>query len=124
AVVGGACGVRLGVVLVAVQLGLSTVLLIGAGLFVRTLQNLQKVDLGFKTENVVMFGVRPATVYDEGRKRQVYRSLIESLATVPGVKAVGANSTRLLTGGRSDTEIAIPGVAPKNGSIPWSFVNS
>src|SRR5207247_10089372 len=110
--------------LVQLQVGLSTVLLIGAGLFVRTLQNLQKVDLCFKTENVVMFGVRPATVYDEGRKRQIFRSLIENLAAVPGVKAVGANSARLLTGGRSDSEITIPGVQPKAGNYPGSFQNA
>ncbi len=124
AVAGGHGHVRLRKTLVAFQVGLCTVLLIGAGLFVRTLQNLQSVDLGFKTENVVMFGVRPATVYDEGRKRQVYRSLIESLSTIPGVKAVGANSARLLTGGRSDSEITIPGVAPKSGNYPWSFQNA
>jgi predicted permease len=124
AVVGGHGHVRLRKILVAFQVGLSTLLLIGAGLFVRTLRNLQNVDLGFKTENVVMFGVRPATVYDEARKRQIYRSLIESLATVPGVKAVGANSARLLTGGRSDSEITILGVEPKGGSYPWSFQNA
>ena len=61
--------VRLRKTLVAVQVGLATVLLIGAGLFVRTLQNLRQVDLGFSTEHVVMFGVRPATVYDVARKR-------------------------------------------------------
>src|SRR5262249_16908449 len=95
-----------------------------AGLFVRTLQNLQNVDLGFKTENVVMFGVRPATVYDGGRKLQVYRSLIESLATVPGVKAVGADTSRLLTGVRWDSNITIPAVEPQGGNSPWSFFNA
>jgi putative ABC transport system permease protein len=124
AIAGGHGHVRLRKTLVAFQVGLSTVLLIGAGLFVRTLQNLQNVDLGFKTENVVMFGVRPATVYDEARKRQVYHSLMDGLAVVPGVKAVGANTSRLLTGGRSDSEITLPGVAPKNGNYPWSFFNA
>ena len=69
----------------------------------QTLRNLESVDLGFKTANVATFGVRPATVYDDARKLQVFRQVIESLATVPGVNSVGANSTRLLVGGRWDS---------------------
>jgi predicted permease len=111
-------------VFVTLQVGLASLLLIGAGLFARTLSNLRQVNLGFNAENVVTFGVRPATVYDEERKLQVYRSLIESLATVPGVKAVGANRQRLLTGGRWDSGITIPGVAGKDGEQPWSFFNA
>ena len=116
--------VRLRKAFVALQVGLSCLLLLGAGLFARTLQNLQNVDLGFKTENVVMFGVRPATVYDEARKIQVFRLLMEGLATVPGVKAVGANRNRLLTGGRWDSNITIPGFVAKDGNDPWSFFNA
>ncbi len=121
AVAGGHGHVRLRKTLVALQVGLATVVMIGAGLFVRTLHNLRNVDLGFKTENVVTFG---ATVYDDGRKRQVFRSLIESLAVVPGVKAVGANRERLLTGGRWDSDVTIPGVEPEDGNPPWSFFNA
>src|SRR5207249_8293252 len=87
AIAGGHGHVRLRKIFVAVQVGLSSLLLIGAGLFARTLQNLGNVDLGFNRENVVTFGVRPATVYDGGRKLQVYRALIEGLATLPGVRA-------------------------------------
>jgi hypothetical protein len=65
---GGHGHVRLRKTLVAMQVGLATVLLIGAGLFVRTLQALRNVDLGFRTENVITMGVQPATVYDEARK--------------------------------------------------------
>jgi len=124
AVAGGHGHVRLRKALVGLQIALSTVLLTGAGLFVRTLQNLRHVDLGFETERVVTFGVQPATVYDEARKRQVFRSLIETLAAVPGVKAVGANRQRLLTGGRWDSGITIPGVEPRDGENPWSFFNA
>jgi predicted permease len=124
AVAGGQGHVRLRKTLVALQVGLATVLLIGASLFVRTLQNLRDVDLGFRTENVVTFGVSPATPYDEPRKRQVFRTLVESLSGVPGVAAVGANSSRLLTGGRWDSSVTIPGVAAKDGNYPWSFFNA
>src|SRR5215468_9025508 len=113
--------VRLRKFFVALQVGLSCLLLIGAGLFARTFQNLRNVDLGFNTENVVLFGARPATVYDDARKLLTYRSLIEGLAAVPGVKAVGANRQMLLTGGRWDGNITIPGVKADD---PSSFFNA
>jgi len=121
---GGHAHVRLRKTFVALQVALSSLLLIGAGLFVRTLTNLRRVDLGMQTENVVMFGVRPAVQFDEPRKLQVFRSMLETLSTIPGVKAVGANSTRLFTGGRWDTQITIPGVEPKDSNPPWSFFNA
>jgi len=123
-IAGGHGHVRLRKVFVTLQVGLSCMLLVGAGLFARTFQNLKSVDLGFNIENVVLFGVRPATVYDDARKIQIFRSLIEGLATVPGVKAVGANRQMLLTGGRWDSSITIPGVEPREGNQPWSFFNS
>jgi predicted permease len=123
-VTGGHGHVRLRKTFVGLQVALSSLLLIGAGLFLRTLSNLRQVDLGFNVENVAMFGVRPATQYNEARKLQVFRTLMESLATVPGIKAVGANSSRLLTGGRWDSQISIPGVEAKDGNVPWSFYNA
>jgi predicted permease len=53
----------------------------------------------------------------------LYRSLFESLALVPGVKAVGGNTSRLYTGGRSDGAIALPGVESKPESPTSSFFN-
>jgi predicted permease len=116
--------VRLRKVFVAAQIGLSCTLLAGAGLFARTLQNLKSVDLGFHTEHVLTFGVRPMLTYDGGRKLQVYRSVIEGLAALPGVRAAGANRDRLLTGARSDGGVNLPGVKGKDGSAPYSFFNS
>jgi predicted permease len=124
AIAGGHGTVHLRKALVGLQVGLSCLLLIGAGLFARTMRNLQNVNLGFQTGNVVMFGVRPATVYNEARKLQVFRAVVENLATVPGVKAVGANTTRLLMGGRWDSTITMAGVEPKEGNQPWSFFNA
>jgi predicted permease len=123
-IAGGHGHVRLRKAFVALQVGLSCLLLIGAVLFARTFQNLKNVDLGFNTENVVVFGVRPATVYDNQRKIQTYRSLIEGLATVPGVKAVGASRVRPLSGGRWDTDITILGVEAKDGNQLHSYFNA
>ena len=125
---GGVAGrrahVRLRKAFVALQVALACLLLIGAGLFARTLTNLRRVNLGFHTENVATFAVRPATVYKDERKLQVYRALIEGLAAVPGVKAVGAGRQRLLTGGRWDSPITIAGVAGSDSEPPWSFFNA
>lgn len=110
AVGGTQAQVRLRKVFVAFQVALSTVLLIGAGLFARSLSNLRQLDLGMKTENVAMFSVRPALLYDDARKQQVYRSLFENLGRVQGVIAVGANTTQLYTGGRSDGSFTLTGV--------------
>src|SRR2546429_2028309 len=76
-IAGGRAQVRLRKLFVAFQVGLSTLLLIGAGLFARTLGNLRDIDLGFQTESVATFYAGPATNYDNARKLQVYRQLIE-----------------------------------------------
>jgi predicted permease len=122
-IAGGHGHVRLRKAFVALQVGLSCLLLIGAGLFARTFQNLKNVGLGFNAENIVRFDVRPATPYDDARKLRTYRSLMEGLATVTGVEAVGASSVSLFTGGHSDGHINLPGADPKGDTYTWSFFN-
>lgn len=123
-VAGGHGHVRLRKVLVGVQVGLCTVLVIGSGLFSRSLAELKRVDLGFRSDNLIMFGLRPGTVYDTGRKLQVYRQAIEAMQALPGVTAAGASRTRLMTGGRSDSIITIPGVKDSDRDGPWSYFNA
>jgi predicted permease len=123
AVTGARTHVQLRKAFVAMQVGLSAVLLIGAGLFLRTLMNLGNVDLGLRSENVIAFRVGPVMPYSDARKLQTYRSLIEGLAAVPGVRAVGANRNALFTGGRWDSVLTIPGVSANNGE-PFSFFNA
>ncbi|HMJ62531.1 MAG TPA: ABC transporter permease, partial [Bryobacteraceae bacterium] len=123
-IAGGHGRVRLRKAFVTLQVALSCLLLIAAGLFARTLDNLRNVNLGFTTENVATFGVRPAILYSDGHKLQVYRTLMETLASVPGVTAVGANRTRLPTGNEWDSGIALPGAETKPGDHTWSFFNA
>jgi predicted permease len=120
---GGLSQARLRKTFVAFQVGLSTLLLIGAGLFARTLGNLQNIDLGMQTGHVATMTVTPSMAYTDERKLQVYRSLMEALAAVPGVKAVGANTSRLFSGGRSDGGIRLPGLDAKGGESSNSFFN-
>jgi predicted permease len=75
--------------LVILQVALSMVLIVGAGLFVRTLCNRQTIDLGFETKHllIVPFELRPMG-YAESRVRSLQRMLVERLAAFPGVQSV------------------------------------
>jgi predicted permease len=79
----------LGKALVVAQVALSLVLLIGAGLFVRTLVNLQNVPTGFNQDNALLFKIDTATTgYPEGPRRAgLFREVEEKVKTVPGVQA-------------------------------------
>ena len=123
-IAGGRSHVRLRKAFVSLQVGLSCLLLIGAGLFARTLGNLRHVNLGFHTERVAMLSVRPASVYDPSHKLQLYRTLLETLAAVPGVKAVGANRVQLLTGGVWDGDILVSGIESQEGHPSTSLFNA
>jgi predicted permease len=83
--------------LVVFQVALSFVLLLGAGLFVRTLVNLQHVEVGFNTRNLLLFGIRPELVgYNDEGRRQLYQQLAERLETVPSVQKVSFSRVPLL----------------------------
>ena len=84
--------------LVVVQVALSLVLLVGAGLFVRTLLNLQRVDIGFNTQNLLLFEVQPSLIgYKDDKLRQLYPQISERLQAVPGVQAVTFSRMALLS---------------------------
>jgi len=122
-IAGGRSHVRVRKIFVALQVGLSAVLLLGAGLFIRSLDNLRRVDLGLDSTNVVTFLARPAVPYDNARKAQAYGALIRGLETVPGVLAVGANRTPLFTGGRTDGALTVAGA--DSGTEPaFTFFNA
>jgi predicted permease len=92
--------------LVVVQVALSLLLLVGAGLFVRTLLNLQRVDPGFNTQNLLLFGVEPSLIgYKDDKLRQLYQQISERLETVPGVQAVTFSHMPLLSFGSSSSSV-------------------
>jgi predicted permease len=79
---------RISKALVAVQLALSLTLLVTAGLFIRTLRNLQNVNLGFQRENVAIFDIDPTSLgYRGQRLRTFYDQLLEHARGVPGVRS-------------------------------------
>ena len=84
--------------LVVVQVALSLLLLVGAGLFVRTLLNLQRVDTGFNTQNLLLFDVEPGLIgYKDEKLRQIYGRISERLQAVPGVQDVTFSRMALLS---------------------------
>lgn len=80
--------------LVAGEMALATVLLIGAGLLVQSLLRLQKVDLGFRPDHLLTFQLAPpAAKYSaQGRMWELYRQILQSIDSVPGVRDASVSS--------------------------------
>jgi len=96
--------------LVVAQVAMSLLLLIGAGLFLRTLVNLQRVEPGFNTHNLLLFGVSPDLIgYQDERLANLYRQLTERLEAVPGVRSVTFSRMALLAQGASSRGFYLPG---------------
>ena len=92
--------------LVVVQVALSLLLLVGAGLFVRTLLNLQRVDPGFNTQNLLLFDVEPGLIgYKDEKLRQLYQQISERMEAVPGVQAVTFSRLPLLSFSSSSSSV-------------------
>ena len=92
--------------LVVVQVALSLLLLVGAGLFVRTLINLQRVDPGFNTQNLLLFEVQPSLIgYKDDKLRQVYQEISQRIEAVPGVQAVTFSRLPLLSQSSSSSSM-------------------
>jgi predicted permease len=86
--------------LVVAQVALSLLLLVGAGLFLRTLLNLQRVEPGFNTRNLLLFGVRPGLIgYKDENLAQLYQRMFDRIEAVPGVQAVTFSQNALLSEG-------------------------
>ena len=86
---GGVLGLRR--VVVSVQIGLSVLLLIGAGLFVRTIENLRHVNAGFNTTHLVTFHINPELAgYPKAKLLPLEQRAMEAMRGLPGVQAVAA----------------------------------
>jgi predicted permease len=100
----------LGRSLLIVQVAISLVLLVGAGLFLRTLSNLRHVDVGFNPQNLLLFRINPQlNRYDEARMFTLYRDLVDRIGAVPGVRAVAMSQPALLSGSVNSTGIFVQG---------------
>ena len=126
--VGGIVGggnVRFRKTLVAAQVTLSLLLLVGAGLFIRSLRNLRDLGPGFPAENLVSFNVDPSlNGYDAERAKAFYRQLSDSIGAVPGVRSVGLASMRILENNEWDNWVTVEGYRPKAAETPDPYMNS
>ncbi len=102
--------VTLGGLLVAMQMALAIVVLVTAGLLLKTLTNLKSVDPGFNTHNLLLFGVDPRLAgYKGSRVDDLYRDLQQKFSALPGVTSATYSWRPLLGGGLSTTSFHRPG---------------
>lgn len=115
----GAARIRKG--LVIAQMAVSLMLLVAAGLFTRSLVNLSKVDLGFPTENLIVFGLSPElNGYKPADVRAIADRTVAELRALPGVTGAAISEVPLLGGSRWSTNITVEGYTPgKDEPNPW-----
>ena len=105
---------RPGDALVVAQVALSIVVLIGAGLLARTLQNLHSINPGFDPQNILLFGIDPPLAgYTDQQTQQLYANLQQRLAAIPGVISVSYSEDALLSGGWSAGSVHIDSAPEK-----------
>ena len=85
--------------LVVTQVALSLFLLIGAGLFVRSLWNLRTLDVGMNYENIVQFSVDTGNAYNTQQRNDLYKRILERLEALPGARSATLLYFSLLSGG-------------------------
>jgi predicted permease len=114
---------RVNGLLIAGQVALSTMLLAGAGLFVRTLVNLFHVDPGFQTQRLLLFDVDGSRSGYQGEKLLgLYERIRERVTLIPGVRAATLSSIPLIRGWMSNGDMTVPGYTPRDGRKPMTYV--
>lgn len=100
----------LGSALVVLQVALSMVVLTGAGLLLRTLANLRRIDAGFDTGNLLIFDLNPQLAgYKDEQIRRLYADMQRQISALPGVNSVSYASEALMDGGYSSADMKIEG---------------
>jgi predicted permease len=111
---------------VGVQIALSLLLLVGAGLFTRTLANLKSVDVGFVTDHLLAFQINPRLAgYESNAIPPLYKRLLASLTAQPGVQSVGMTDDPVLAQSDNTFSIEVPTYQPQEGermSFEWEHV--
>jgi predicted permease len=114
--------------LVVAQIALSLSLVVGAGLFIKTFERLNHVDLGYARDHVLMAAVDlNAAGYPASRLAEAWRDTLARAAAIPGVRAATLSGDRLMAGFLSMGFITVPGYTPRNGENPqtlWVITNA
>jgi predicted permease len=112
--IGGVGRLRWGRSLVSLQLALSLPLLAGAGLLVRTLRNLQSIDLGYPAQHLLLVHVNSREAgYDSTRSAALFRDLLAEIQRIHGVTAASFSANGIFSGSRSSESIEVEGYIPK-----------
>jgi len=113
-VIAGGGPLRFRRIAVGVQIGLSLLLLVGAGLFSRTLHNLKSLDVGFATDHLVTFSLDPSLAgYPPAQNLEVTSRVLRTLSALPGIRAVAATNDSELADNGFAGNITIAGYAAK-----------
>lgn len=116
-----AAWLRAGRFVVVGQVALSLPLLIGAGLLLRTFQNLQQANLGYVKEQLILMRVDVQMGgYEEGRRLPVFQRLLERVRAAPGVRAASYSKSGLFLGSRSSGHVEVEGYTTKGDGGVWS----
>jgi predicted permease len=111
--------------LVAAQVALSFLLLFGAGLFVRSLDNLRTTETGVQLDNLVTFRLAPAlSGYDDQQTVNFYQQLLDRLRGAPGVRSAALAAVPILAGDEWDSSMSVEGHQAKDGEDMQAFMNS
>jgi predicted permease len=111
---GAGARMRLGKALVIAQMAVCLLLLIGAGLFVRTLENAESQNLGFKQQGLLLFGINPTqSGYGGARLVDFYNRLLRRLQTLPGALGATTYEYAPFSGWSNNSEISIEGYTRK-----------
>ncbi len=113
--------------LVGLQIAFSVVLVIVAGLFVESLENLRSIKLGFNPDSLLLFNVDAQNAgYAAADRRALYQQLLERFDTIPGVKHASLSSSALPLNSGAIFTVTVPGVTPpeqgKDPDNPLNFV--
>ncbi len=102
----------LGRILVAAQVALCLLLLMGAGLFSRTLINLRRIDTGFNTDNLLTFRINAGQAgYADNALTDFHERFSTTIEALPGVQKVSYSNVQLLNGWRNETMMIVPGTS-------------
>lgn len=109
-------------IIVSAQMAMCVVLLVAAGLLIRTLRNLQNISLGFPTDGLVVFGLNPQNIHSVPQGIAFYQQLISKLRAIPGAESVTIMAERLGSGWSNNNRMKVDGRLPDDPSSVRSNV--
>jgi predicted permease len=110
---------------VALQTSLCLALLVGAGLLLQTLRNLQNISLGIRTSGLLVFGISPQNLHSDAQALRFYRGLLGRLRGLPGVEGVTFSRQRLGSGWSANASVLVNGSDPRgdnNSRVRWNAI--